>query len=63
MPYSGERATGDSLWRLEENPSVKAFKGTIQIRNREGRRAFLRPSSRPGDRTTSDESSPWTGRR
>ena len=36
MPYSGERATGDSLWRLEENPSVKAFRGVIRIRNREG---------------------------
>ena len=36
MPYNGERATGDSLWRLEENPSVKAFRGMIRIRNREG---------------------------
>ena len=36
MPYKGEFATGDSLWRLEENPSVKTFKGTICIRNREG---------------------------
>lgn len=35
MPYSGEFATGDSLWRLEENPSVKSFKGAIHIRNRE----------------------------
>lgn len=32
MPYKGEYATGDSLWRLEDNPSVKAFKGIIQIR-------------------------------
>ena len=27
MPYLNERATGDSLWRIEENPSVQAFKG------------------------------------
>ena len=33
MPYRGEYATGDSLWRLEENPSVKAFKGIIRVRN------------------------------
>lgn len=32
MPYENERATGDSLWRLEDNESVKAFKGTIQTR-------------------------------
>ena len=36
MPYSGEHATGDSLWRLEENPSVKAFRGVIRVRNRGG---------------------------
>jgi len=36
VPYSGEHATGDSLWRLEENPSVKAFKGAIRVRNRAG---------------------------
>ena len=36
MPYKGEYATGDSLWRLEENPSVKAFRGAIRIRNRGG---------------------------
>ena len=34
MPYRGEYATGDSLWRLEENPSVRAFKGAIRVRNR-----------------------------
>ena len=33
MPYPNERATGDSLWRLEDNPSVKAFRGSILIRN------------------------------
>jgi hypothetical protein len=33
MPYQGERATGDSLWRLEENESVKAFKGMIRTRD------------------------------
>lgn len=33
MPYEREQATGDSLWRLEENPSVRAFKGAIQVRN------------------------------
>ena len=33
MPYENERATGDSLWRLEDNESVKAFRGTIQTRN------------------------------
>jgi len=32
MPYENERATGDSLWRLEDNESVKAFRGTIQTR-------------------------------
>lgn len=32
MPYQNERATGDSLWRLEDNESVKAFRGTIQTR-------------------------------
>ena len=36
MPYRGEFATGDSLWRLEENPSVKAFKGVIHVRNQGG---------------------------
>ena len=33
MPYLDERAAGDSLWRLEENLSVQAFKGTIRTRN------------------------------
>ena len=33
MPYLNERATGDSLWRLEENPSVQAFKGAIRVRS------------------------------
>ena len=33
MPYLNERATADSLWRLEENPSVQAFKGAIRARN------------------------------
>lgn len=49
MPYSGEYATGDSLWRLEENPSVKAFKGIIQVRNREGNDG-LPPSVEPARR-------------
>ncbi len=33
MPYLNEHATGDSLWRLEENPSVQAFKGSIRVRS------------------------------
>jgi hypothetical protein len=33
MPYLNERATGDSLWRLEENPSVQAFKGSVRVRS------------------------------
>ena len=33
MPYLNERATGDSLWRLEENLSVREFKGVIRTRN------------------------------
>ena len=33
MPYRGEFATGDSLWRLDENASVKAFRGAIRVRN------------------------------
>ena len=33
MPYENERATGDSLWRLEDNESVKAFRGTIKTRD------------------------------
>ena len=33
MPYPNERATGDSLWRLEENLSVQEFKGAIRVRN------------------------------
>ena len=33
MPYLNERATGDSLWRLGDNPSVQAFKGTIRTRS------------------------------
>ena len=33
MPYLNERASGDSLWRLEENLSVQAFKGAIRTRN------------------------------
>lgn len=33
MPYENERATGDSLWRLVENESVRNFKGIIKIRD------------------------------
>lgn len=33
MPYKGELATGDSLWRLQEDPSVQAFRGTILVRS------------------------------
>ena len=33
MPYENERATGDSLWRLEENESVRNFKGIIKFRD------------------------------
>ena len=36
VAYKGEYATGDSLWRLEENPSVREFRGTIRVRNRGG---------------------------
>ena len=60
MPYRGEFATGDSLWRLEENPSVKAFRGVIHVRNREGPKVSRRAWSQRGDRTPSDGSSPWT---
>ena len=63
MPYSGEYATGESLWRLEENPSVKAFKGVIRVRNHGATKVCLRPSTRRGARTRSDGSSPWTAQR
>ncbi len=46
MPYKGEYATGDSLWRLEENLSVKAFRGAIRVRDRgddEGLPATVEP--------------------
>ena len=33
MPYENERATGDSLWRLEENESVRNFRGAIRARD------------------------------
>lgn len=33
MPFENERATGDSLWRLEDNESVKNFKGAIKVRD------------------------------
>lgn len=33
MPFQNEKATGDSLWRLEENESVKAFRGSILTRD------------------------------
>ena len=46
MPYSGEHATGDSLWRLEENPSVKAFRGIIRVRN-SGDDEALPPTIKP----------------
>ena len=39
MPYQNERATGDSLWRLEENESVRNFKGAIRTRNPQERQA------------------------
>ena len=32
MPYPNERAAGDSLWRLEDNESVRYFKGLIRTR-------------------------------
>ena len=35
MPYKDEKATGDSLWRLEDNESVQNFRGTIRIRNQQ----------------------------
>ena len=52
MPYRGEYATGDSLWRLEENPSVQAFKGAIRVRNRggsEGLPPTVEPARRQND--------------
>ena len=52
MPYRGEYATGDSLWRLEENPSVKAFRGAIRVRNRggdEGLPPTIEPERRQND--------------
>ena len=33
MPYENEYATGESLWRLLENESVKQFRGEILVRN------------------------------
>ena len=47
MPYEGERATGDSLWRLEENLSVKEFKGAIRIRSQEVQAARPRTINPP----------------
>ena len=35
MPYKDEKATGDSLWRLEDNESVQNFRGAIRIRNQQ----------------------------
>ena len=52
MPYPREYATGDSLWRLEENASVKAFKGAIRVRNRgddEGLPPTVEPVRRQSD--------------
>ena len=52
MPYRGEYATGDSLWRMEENPSVKAFRGAIRVRNRggdEGLPPTIEPERRQND--------------
>ena len=52
MPYRGEHATGDSLWRLEENPSVKAFRGAIRVRNHgdnEGLPPTVEPARRQND--------------
>ena len=40
MPYVNERATGDSLWRLEENESVRQFKGVIRTRDPQDRQDF-----------------------
>ena len=50
MPYPNERATGDSLWRLEDNPSVKAFRGNILIRNDEGELYEPPPEVKPARR-------------
>ena len=33
MPYENEYATGESLWRLPDNESVKQFHGEILVRN------------------------------
>ena len=33
MPYESEYATGESLWRLLDNQSVKQFQGEILVRN------------------------------
>ena len=35
MPYKNERATGESLWRLEDNKSVQNFRGAIRTRDPE----------------------------
>lgn len=52
MPYRGERATGDSLWRMEENPSVQAFRGAIRVRSHgsdEGLPPIVAPTRRQND--------------
>ena len=54
MPYRGEYATGDSLWRLEDNASVRAFRGAIRIRNEGGDDGFppcIEPERRQNDIT------------
>ena len=33
MPYENQRASGDSLWRLESNESVRNFRGSIRTRD------------------------------
>ena len=40
MPYTGEKATGDSLWRLLDNESVRQFQGAIQFRDPSGHHTF-----------------------
>ena len=52
MPYQNERATGDSLWRLEDNESVRKFKGDIRIRTSQEPHEFPTIVSPPRGLTT-----------
>ncbi len=43
MPYENEYATGESLWRLLDNESVKQFQGEILVRNAPQQHQFPPP--------------------